>query len=231
MIVTPLPSFDHVPDPLDGASDVLPRPPLERVNARPPDRAEMKQRRRAASWLSVGWLASHLLVFGVRHDLWSLPPVYAASQIAAPLLLALGSLYVALRPGRWGLGSSTAGIAALAIGGPAAFGLLGFASRPPLLGAGEDTEPLLAALVCSDLMLVWMSAPLFAAAFALRRAFAAAAVWRSALTGSGVGLASAVMINLHCDNGDPVHLLIGHAAPVAAGSLFAALVVTRWLRA
>jgi hypothetical protein len=170
------------------------------------------------------------VVSGIRHDLGTLTGAYVASQIGAPLVLALGSLYVALRPGQWGLGSSTAIVAALAVGGPLSFGLMGLTSGAPL-AVTDDARPWLGALLCSDLMLAWMSAPLFAGALALRRAFATGALWRSALIGSSVGLASAVTINFHCDNMAAFHLVIGHALPVAAASLIEAVVVTRWLRA
>lgn len=225
-----LPSFDRVPDPLDGSSAGPPRAAFGRALAPAPDRTEARRRRQAASLLSLGWFASHLAVFGVRYDLWTFTAAYTASQIGAPLVLALVSLHVALRPGPWGLGSRPLNLAALAVGGPLSFGLLALTHRAPL-AAAEDAHPWLGALLCSDLMLAWMSMPMFAAAFALRRAFAAGAVWRSALVGSSVGLASALTLNLHCYNGGSFHLVIGHATPVAAGSLFAAAVVTRWLRA
>jgi hypothetical protein len=228
--VAHFPSLDHVPDPLDQTSEERPRAPFEGLGTLAPNRTEARRRRQAALLLSFGWFASHLVVSGVRYDLWTLTAAYAASQIGAPLVLALACLCVALRPGQWGLGSSAANLAALAVGGPLSFGLIALTSRAPL-AMGADAHPWLGVLSCGDLMLAWMSTPLFAAAFALRRAFAAGAVWRSALVGSSVGLASAVTLNLHCDNGDAFHLVMGHATPVAAASVFAGVVVTRWLRA
>jgi hypothetical protein len=230
VIVAHSPSFDHVPDPLGRASQEPPRGLPAALGTPAPNRTEARRRRQAAVLLSLGWFASHLVVSGVRYDLWTLTAGYAVSQIGVPLVLALGCLYVALRPGQWGLGSSTANVVALALGGPLSFGLIALTSRAPP-APGAEAHPWLGVLLCSDLMLAWMSTPLFAAAFALRRAFAAGAVWRSALVGSSVGLASAVTINLHCDISDAFHLVMGHAAPVAAASAFAAVVVTRWLRA
>jgi hypothetical protein len=228
--VPPSPSFNDIPDPLGStAGDMSPLPALIQRMADVPDREAVQRRRRAALVLSLGWLASHLAVFGVRHDLRDLPPAYLASHLGAPLLLALASLYVATRPGRWGLGPPRLWVAALALGGPLSFWVLG-AITPSPRPSLPDAEPWLGALVCSDLMLVWMSVPLFAAAVALRRAFAATALWRSALVGAAVGLLSGASINLHCAKVEPFHLVIGHGVPIALGSLLGAFVVRHWLR-
>ena len=224
------PSFTDIPDPLGATpGDVPPLPALLQHLAEVPDREQVHRRRRAGLVLSLGWLACHLAVFGVRHDLHELPPAYLASHIGAPLALALTSLYVATRPGQWGLGPSRHWVAALVLGGPISFWVLGAltpAPRPSI----PDAEPWLGALMCSDLMLVWMSVPLFAAAVALRRAFAATAVWRSALVGASIGLLSGATINLHCANVEPYHLVLGHGVPIALGSLLGALVVKHWLQ-
>jgi hypothetical protein len=190
----------------------------------------MRRRRSGALMLSLAWLASHLAVFGVRHDLGELSLGYLASQLGAPLLLAIASLYVATRPGRWGLGSPWHWVVLLAVAGPLSFGVLGLVMPPPHALA-ESAHPWLTALVCSDIMLAWMSVPLFSAAVALRAAFAATPVWRSALVGASVGLLSGVTINLHCPNMQPSHLALGHGVPVVLAALFGAFVVTRWLRA
>jgi hypothetical protein len=226
------PRLDIIPDPLGATSAELPRlPPVgARLATAAPDRAEMRRRRRAALVLSVAWLTGHLSVFGVRHDFRELPVAYLAVQLGAPLVLAVASLIIATRPGRSGLGTRRLWVLLFAVGGPLSFGVLGLALAPPRAPSG-DPHPWLAALLCSDIMLAWMSAPLFAAAFALRSAFAAAPVGRSALVGASVGLFSGVTINLHCSNVQPWHLALGHGLPIVLASLFGALVVTRWLRA
>jgi hypothetical protein len=231
MIVARPPSFDGIPDPLGDDGIEAPRLPAlaARLGVTALDRVQTERRRHAALVLSLGWLISHLVVFGVRHDWMHLPSSYLASHLLAPLLLALLSLWVATRSGRWGLGTNPRRVALLAVAGPLSFGIVSVVMPAPN-GLGYDAHPWLGALICSDLMLVWMSAPLFAAAFALRASFASGAVWRSALIGSSVGLGSGVAINLHCSNGHPFHLVLGHGVPIVAGSLFAAFVVTRWLR-
>jgi hypothetical protein len=224
--------FATVPDPLGTAAAVAPAlPRLSLALARSaPDRAQMRRRRRCALVLSLAWLTSHVAVFGLRHDLGQLPLAYLSSQVGAPLLLAFASIYVATRPGRLGLGSRLGWIAALAIGGPLSFWLIG-ALVPLPHAAPPEARPWLGALLCSDVMLAWMSAPLFFAAVALRGTFAAATIWRSALVGAAVGLFSGGAINLHCDNILPFHLVVGHGAPVVAAALFGAFVMVRWVRA
>jgi len=223
--------FASVPDPLGPAPEGLPLPPLPPALARAaPDRAQMRRRQRCALVLSLAWLTSHLAVFGVRHDLGQLPLAYLSSQVGAPLLLAFASIYVATRPGPLGLGSGLGWVSAFAIGGPLSFWLIGALVPPPHV-APPETRPWLGALLCSDVMLAWMSAPLFSAAVALRGAFAATTIWRSALVGAAVGLFSGGAINLHCESIDAFHLVVGHGAPVVAASLFGAFVMVRWVRA
>jgi hypothetical protein len=229
--VNDLSLLDEIPDPAhEPAGQPLRLPALpHELTEQAPDRRQIRRRRRNACLLSGGWLLTHLAVFGLRRDLHQLPSGYVLAQVWLPLALALASLYVATRPGRLGLGVNWAVIATLAVLGPLTFWITGLATPMPY-AATADTQPWLGALVCSDIMLAWMSAPLFAAAFALRGAFAAAASWRSALVGAGVGLFSGVTINLHCPNVHPFHLAIGHGVPVVLGSLLGAFVVTRWVR-
>jgi len=225
------PTFPDIPDPLSTAGPELARlaEPLRRGFSGP-DRKQVRRRRAAALLLSLGWLATHLLVFGVRNDLDALPAAYLVSHVGAPLVLGLAAAWLALRPGRVGLGPPRVWAVALTLGGPLSFGLLGAISSSASLPA-PDAQPWLSALLCSDLMLVWMSVPLFAAALALRGAFAASAVWRSALVGTSIGLLSGVTINLHCENSEAFHLVVGHGVPVALASLLGAFVVRHWLRA
>lgn len=226
--------LDEIPDPAsEPTAQPLRLPALpalpHRLTERAPDRLQMQRRRRNALVLSGGWLLSHLAVFGLRQDLRQLSSTYLLAQVGLPFALASASLYVATRPGRLGLGLSWAVVATLAVLGPVSFWVAGVLTPVPY-ATTADNQPWLGALVCSDIMLAWMSAPLFAAAFALRGAFAAAAVWRSALVGASVGLLSGVTINLHCSNVHPFHLAVGHGVPVVLGCIIGAFVVTRWVR-
>jgi hypothetical protein len=190
----------------------------------------MQTRRRSAALLGSAWFACQLAAFGFRHDLSELPAAYLAAQVGLPLVLALGSLYVATRPGRFGLGTSFIGVALLALLGPLAFWATS-AITPPAHPMPSDAQPWLRALVCSKVMLAWMTAPLVAAVLALRGAFAASAVWRSALVAASVGLVSGATLNLHCPNVHPFHMAVGHGLPIILVTMFGAFVLTRWVRA
>jgi hypothetical protein len=220
--------LEEIPDPVQAPPGEPPKPPA--LSQVAPDRAQVRRRRQGALGLSLTWLVCHLAVFGVRQDLQQLPSPYLAAQVGLPLLLSLASLYVATRPGRFGLGLDWMAVAALAVFGPLAFWVVGVVMPPPH-AAAKDLHPWLGALACSDIMLAWMFVPLFAAAIAWRGAFAAAAAWRSALIGAAVGLLSGATINLHCQNTHPFHLVIGHGVPVLLGALVGGLVVKRWMRA
>ncbi|HEY8946570.1 MAG TPA: NrsF family protein, partial [Polyangiaceae bacterium] len=118
----------------------------------------------------------------------------------------------------------------LAVLGPLIFGAaaLGAPLPRPLLPA--ESSPL-DILVCLDITLALTAVPMLCAAFALRRAFAATARWRSALVGAGCGLFAGTLINVHCPNVSPFHLTLGHAVPVLLATVLGAVLMTRWLRA
>lgn len=237
--------LDQIPDPIPedqrpdaqrrgsptngaGPEPGAPRP-SPRLQVKSLDREQVRRRRWVALGLSGAWLLTHLVVYGVRQDLAALPPSYIAVQIGLPLAVAGGSLAVALSPGKLGLGLSLGALATLALLGPLSFWVAALAMPPP--GAAPGEGGLFDALVCFDLTLLWATLPLAAAAFALRRSFAGGAVWRSALVGATSGLFSGAVMNLHCTNGDPLHMAFGHGLPIIAGAVIGATVLVRWLRA
>lgn len=235
--------LDQIPDPIPGeqrhdeerhagkSDGAAPAPP--RLAARLPiaslDRTQTRRRRWLALALSSTWVVTHVLVYGVRQDLSSLPAGYVAMQIGLPIAVAAASLSVALAPGKLGLGLGLGGIATLALLGPLSFWLSALATPSPI--PAQSDAGLSAALVCFDITLLWSALPLVAAAFGLRRSFASQALWRSALIGAAAGLFSGAAINLHCSNGDPLHMAFGHGLPVLLGALVGAFVLARWLRA
>jgi hypothetical protein len=202
--------------------------PKPKAWGRSPTRAELQRRRLAALGLAVAWLAGHIVVYGVRGNFAQLPASYVLLQIALPMLLGVASLVVALSPGRWGLGLTFGAVFGFALLGPVSFVLMALGVPVPLVDA---TVPSWADhFLCLDLTLVWMSVPLLLAALNLRRAFASAAVWRSALLGGACGLVAAALMNLHCASVTRVHLLFGHALPVVLGCLLGGLLLSRWLK-
>jgi hypothetical protein len=180
--------------------------------------------------MSALWLVAHLSVYGLRGDLQHLPPPYLALQVGLPALLGALSLWLALAPGRLGLGLRVPVLAALAVLGPLSFWLLA-AGVPAPYAESPLANFWLSSLLCLDLTLAWAAAPLLLAALVLRRAFPSAALWRSALVGAAVGLSCGAAINLHCPSVNQAHLLAGHGVPIALATLLGGLVVSRWSRA
>jgi negative regulator of sigma F NrsF-like protein len=238
--VNDLSFLDQIPDPVpeehrpgtngdkSGAGRAIRPPPSSRRKEPSLDRAQTRRRRWVALGLSGAWLMTHLIVYGVRQDLAHLSPFYVAVQIGLPFAFAVGSLCVALSPGKLGLGVSLAAIAGLGLLGPSSFWLSALIMPVPR-GLVADAS-LLPALVCLDITLLWAALPLVVAAVSLRRAFPGGAVWRSALVGAAAGLFSGATMNLHCANVDPLHIVVGHGVPVIVGALVGAFVIARWLR-
>lgn len=174
-------------------------------------RAEVQRRRLLALLLSASWVGVHLLIYGVRADVQRLPVSYLLAHIGWPLLLSIVSLGVALAKGPRGLGLPVVVLAALAVLGPLSFAALSIGVHaPPRMSSPLS---LVSIWVCFDITLVCSALPLVVAAWSLRKAFAAASSLRALLVGVAAGAFSAAMLNLHCENVEPLHMLLGHAAP------------------
>jgi hypothetical protein len=76
---------------------------------------------------------------------------------------------------------------------------------------------------CLNCSLAWALLPIAAAGLSLRNAFAAGAVWRSALLGAGCGLLAAGVFTLHCPVVDKWHIAIAHGGAVLLSSIIGAL--------
>jgi hypothetical protein len=220
--------FGEIPDPLATAAA---KPPALRIPelVPSPDRAVARKRRLLALLGSFAWLAVHFAVFGVRSDLGQLPPLYTVAQILLPFTVGALALIVALGSGRLGLGMSVGLVSALAILGPALFALI--AVGAPLPSELPASATLVGILICFDITLAWAAVPLLFAALALGGAFPSAALWRSALVGAGAGLFAGAMMNLHCQNAAPFHMVLGHGLPVVLATLAGALLLTLRTRA
>jgi len=215
--------FGEIPDPSFGASSSRSTLGLLEL-ADSPTRSVVRKRRLAALTGSAIWLISHLAVYGIRSDFRQLTAPYVAAQIILPLLVAVISLFAALAHGRLGLGSRIGLICGLALLGPFAFCLLALATPAPDAADLQATS-LLGIFVCFDITVAWTTVPLLAAALTLPGAFAAGAIFRSALVGAAVGLFSGATMNLHCPNGAPIHVLMGHGLPVVIATILGALVL------
>lgn len=220
--------FSDIPDPLDESTSG-PRVRLPAVL--PPDapvRPVVHRRRLTALLLSFAWLGAHLAVYGVRTDLLSLPPLYAATQILVPFVFAVAALAVATSSGPLGLGASISAVITLSVLGPTSFLLIALGAPQPHPPGGGNFW--LGAFVCFDITLSWAAVPLLAAALALRKTYPVAAGWRAALVGAASGLFSGAVMNLHCPSVDRFHIALGHGIPVLAATIVGAIVVSKWVR-
>lgn len=218
--------LSEIPDPAAAAGPaaplVLPRLPAA------PTRQVVRGRRVAALIGGLSWLGVHLAVYGIRTDLTGLPFTYVAAQIALPVLLATGSLVVALGSGKLGLGLRIGLVSTLAILGPASFCVIALGAPSPRVA---EPATLVDTLLCFDITVAWVAVPLLCAAITLRGAFAAGARSRSALVGAGIGLFAGATMNLHCPNVAPVHVLLGHGLAVVVAAALGALVLVLRARA
>jgi hypothetical protein len=218
--------LDEIPDPAAAAN---PAAPL-RLPSLPaaPTRQVVRGRRAAALIGGLAWLGVHLAVYGIRTDLGELPFVYVAAHIALPVLVATGSLLVALGSGKLGLGMRIGLIITLAILGPVSFCVVALGAPSPRV---PEPATLVDTLLCFDITVAWVAVPLLCAAITLRGAFAAGARARSALVGGGIGLFAGATMNLHCPNVAPAHILLGHGLAVVVAAALGALVLVLRARA
>ena len=224
-----LSDFSDIPDPLEQSISA----PVSRApTALPPEapvRSIVQQRRLSALLLSIAWLGAHLAVYGVRADLTSLPPLYAATQILVPFAFGVAALAVATSSGPFGLGASISAVITLSVLGPASFLLIALGAPEPQPPPGSGNF-WLGAFVCFDITLAWAAVPLLAAALALRKTYPVAAGWRAALVGASSGLFSGAVMNLHCPSVDRFHIALGHGIPVLAATIVGAIFVSKWVR-
>jgi hypothetical protein len=226
-----LPFLNEIPDPLSAEAKESPEADLPRARGNAPTRSTAKRRRTAALGVSLAWLCTHLVVYGIRQDFGQLPAAYIAGQVVLPILFGACCLVVALAPGKLGLGVGVGLVSAMALLGPASFWLLALGMPVPHAAGASRLGFWLGSLLCLDITLSWAAAPLLLLALSLRRAFAAHAARRSALVGAALGLLSGAAMNLHCPNVDPWHMIAGHGMPVAIAALVGAFLVVRWARA
>lgn len=218
--------FADVPDPL--AASEGPVAPAEPLPKSRPTRVDRRLRARLAMAVSLAWFALNLGWFGVRGDLSHVGASSLVVLVIAPLPFALLGLGVAGAAGRLGLGPRASVVVAVTL-----LPLFVLLLAVPLLGPATPGGPLgtpAETLLCFGVTLGFAIVPVLAAAFALGRSFVASARWRSALLGSAAGLASAALINLHCDRVGVAHVVLGHLAAAVAITLIAAVLLSRATR-
>ncbi|MEO8185666.1 MAG: uracil-DNA glycosylase family protein, partial [Deltaproteobacteria bacterium] len=114
----------EIPDPLTDAPSAPAAVAATRSAEASPVRSQIRRRRRAALTIGAVWLGAHLAAYGVRQDMHRLPAPYVAAQMVLPALLAVGSLLLAVAPGKLGVGLGVSLLAVLAVLGPLSFWLV-----------------------------------------------------------------------------------------------------------
>ena len=223
--------FRDIPDVLDAS------PPSGKFAAPPiapplPDApltvAGVRRRRLAALAAGSAWFVLQLFTFGLRADLGALPTGYLAAVVVAPFVTGALAVFLALHPGRLGLGLRTPAVLALSILAPASFIVAAVVAQPPW--PAEEHANLVAELSCLSATLAWTLLPLLGAGLAFRRAFAGGALFRSALVAAGLATVAAALFTLHCPIVGSLHLALGHGGAVVAAALAGGLLLARWTK-
>lgn len=206
-----LPDFSAIPDPLAAhrSPPPAPAPPAPAQVELGPTRSTTRRRRLIAVAVGFGWLFLVQLLIGIRSDV---PPWIMLLHAGVPTALGALALYLALRPGKVGVGPSVRSVAVFALIATATFA--GAALVTPC--ATQTMGYVEGSLLCGDITVLIAVIPLAIIAWAQRRSFVAGAGYRSALLGASVGLAAAGMQALHCIESDRYHVLFGHGWPVLA---------------
>jgi hypothetical protein len=217
-----------VPDPMAGVDDwPLPaRRPA--VLAESPTRSRVATARATALGAALLYELAWIAIMTKRADLHTIARALLGAELAIPIAAALVALSAAAAPGAHGLGQPKGRIMALAILSP----LLFVAATLFVSPGGVDAEPFAThGLRCLAWTAVYSLGPMIAAAWAFRRAFVAAPVWRSAALGMGCGAIGAATMSLVCSVGSPAHVLVGHGGMMLVGALGGALLGSRFGRA
>ncbi len=232
------PNADHgfeadwldIPDP---ASKVLARggDPIAAPKQRALTRREVKTRRTAAlaGWLV--WPLAVLVVWGLRGGVGDIAG-FLVAQGALWIALLLAGGRAATAGGPRGVGVSVSRVQEAAIGIPVSFVLIGLLWLPAgSTGELGEIGPLERVGACVGLGTL-VAIPLLAiAAWAFRRAFPSASVWRGAALGAASGIAAALVLTLHCGVTLGGHIALAHGGPVMLATLLGAIVGSKVVRA
>lgn len=160
----------------------------------------------------------------IRPDLARLPQPALWMVTVGVGLLAIATLVVALAPGRRGLGASVTLLVALAALTAPVYAVITLVAA---LGVSSEILP---SRNCFSMSMGFAAVALTGLTFALRRSVPAAPVARGALLGACAGAWAGLVIHLHCPCGDRMHILVGHAIPVAIVAVLGAALSPRFLR-
>jgi hypothetical protein len=216
-----------VPDPLDGIDEwPLPDRPRAAV-ADSPTRSGTVTARLSALGAALLYELVWVGAMTKRRDLHTTSPAVLLMELAIPMAAALLALSAAAPSGAHGLGQPKGRIVTLALLSPMLFVAATLVGSP----GDVDAEPFLAhGLRCFAWTAVYSLGPMALAAWAFRRSFVAAPVWRSAALGMGCGAAGAATMSVVCSVGSAAHVLVGHGGMMLVGAVAGGLLGNRFGR-
>jgi len=223
-----LPELDAIPDPLSVVDAPLQARVGPRASAGLP-RGAVRKARWVGALVSLAWLAGQLGIIGIRFDMPKVPLGYTLGFAVAPALGSLVCFVVALTPGRLGLGLRVGVLSLLALLGPVAFAVASYAFSPPYPDAPLGTFA--NGVFCFNIAVAFTVVPLVVAGFALKSAFAASPVYKSALIGAGAGLLVSTTSMLRCPLSGAWHMALSHGGAVIVSALIGGLLLSRVTRA
>jgi hypothetical protein len=208
------------------------------VEIPPPDALRERIRAAVAQTTPVGWSPRARFVISIvvvliavsigialmRPDLHELPVGSLLGVTVGVVVLAAATLMVALSPGSRGLGAPVTSVVALAATTAPLYAIITMMAGLGAVGDGPRVRG------CFTMSMVIAGVALAGLTFALRRSVVVAPIARGALLGACAGAWAGLTIHLHCPCGDRIHILLGHALPIALFSLVGALVSPRFLR-
>jgi hypothetical protein len=216
--------FDDIGDPFGdvGAGAAAPAAPsaadakaIAQAAGPSPARPRVRAMRFAALGAAIAYDGAWVL-HERRPDLGAESPATVALHLGIPLVAAMLALAAATRKGPRGLGLRAATIAALAIGAPAVFAIATWLAAP---GASDGGPFWPRALRCLGATAVLSIGPLGLGLWAFRRAFVAAARWRTAAVGVACGALAAATMSISCSVDSALHVLVGHGTMMAVAAL------------
>ncbi len=203
----------------DVSAPIRPMDP-SRTPKQSPTRSRMRALRAVALVAALLYDAAWLVLRERRPDLASMSTAGLVLGIAIPLTAAGLALGTAMRSGPRGLGLPAARMAASAIAVPAFFAAATLLAAPPDAG-----DPLFwrHAAGCMAVTAILTLGPLALALWAFRRAFAAAAAWRTAAVGLAAGSLAAATMSLACPISAASHVILGHGLVMIVAAVAGAL--------
>jgi hypothetical protein len=214
-----------IPDPFEGAAAPWPQrsPPVigAAANLAGSTRSTRHQVRYAAAGAALFYEIAWVIFVERRADLAALP----ASRIALGLMIPWAALAVALvaavQRGRIGLGASTTYLKACVLLSVCFFAIATWLVAPHA-PAGSAAPFWHRTAVCASVTAILTAVPLGLGVLAFRRAFVAAATWRTALLGVACGALAASTMSIVCQDAAPLHVLLGHGTMMVVGGVLGA---------